>query len=596
MSDGDRYDIIVIGAGIAGSLIAKHATRAGLSVLMLEAGPETPARFDTYQQHVEDFYRALVKGPESAWAPAVAVPQPDTADLRNNNGYFIQNGPHTYGSTYSRIRGGSTLHWLGVCLRMLPEDFRLRSRYGVGRDWPLSYDQLEPYYRLAEQEIGVAADVADQEHLGVWFAQNYDYPMQRIPLSFSDRALAADIDGMPAWLQLEKFSLKVRGYPAGRNSTPRAGYIPRGAVDQDATGRLFEQYVGERCAGNTSCTPICPIQAKYNAGKTLAQADWHKLRLLTQAVASEIKVDPGTGQVQEIAYKRYEDPKSPQHVDHVARARIYVLAAHAIENAKLMLISKLGSPDGPLGANLMDHPTLYMWGQARRAIGPYRGPLSTAGIEDLRGGKFRERHAAFRFDIGNDGWRAATGAPDTTVTEAVTKMRLFGTQLREHLSHTLQRQVRFSLAVEQLPNPTNHITIDRDKSDPLGLPRPVIHYQIDDYTLRGMAEASRIGREIFARAKIQDCTDPSTSTWFPSVTYNGTVFNYHGMGHFAGTHVMGTDSADSVVDPDQRSHAHRNLYLVGAGSFPTMGTSNPTLTIAALALRTVRHLISELNG
>ena len=72
------------------------------------------------------------------------------------------------------------------------------------------------------------------------------------------------------------------------------------------------------------------------------------------------------------------------------------------------------------------------------------------------------------------------------------------------------------------------------------------------------------------------------------------VFHYHGMGHFAGTHVMGDRPEVSVVDPDQRSWEHRNLYLVGSGSFPTMGTSNPTLTMAALALRTAEHLIAEL--
>ena len=115
------------------------------------------------------FYAAASKGPESPWPPAANAPQPDTADIRGGGGYFVQNGPDKYGSSYTRLQGGSTLHWLGVCLRMLPEDFELRPRYGVGRDWPLGYDDLEPYYRAAEREIGVAADVADQAHLGVDF-------------------------------------------------------------------------------------------------------------------------------------------------------------------------------------------------------------------------------------------------------------------------------------------------------------------------------------------------------------------------------------------------------------------------------------------
>ena len=156
-SDDGQYDVVIVGAGVNGALIAKRLTRAGLRVLVLEAGPSTAWTFDGYARHLDHFYEAASKGPESPWPPAVAAPQPDTADLRSGEGYFVQQGPDKYGSSYTRLLGGSTLHWLGVCLRMLPEDFELRSRYGVGRDWPLGYDDLEPYYRAAEWEIGVSA-------------------------------------------------------------------------------------------------------------------------------------------------------------------------------------------------------------------------------------------------------------------------------------------------------------------------------------------------------------------------------------------------------------------------------------------------------
>jgi choline dehydrogenase-like flavoprotein len=130
----------------------------------------------------------------------------------------------------------------------------------------------------------------------------------------------------------------------------------------------------------------------------------------------------------------------------------------------------------------------------------------------------------------------------------------------------------------------------------MGNPRPVLSYHLDDYTLAGMAAATEVYRQVFRRAGIADRTDPEEGTWFPSVGYRGQVFHYHGMGHLAGTHVMGGSAADSVVDPHQRSWRQRNLYVVGAGSFPTMGTSNPTLTMAALTLRTAKHMISELVG
>ncbi len=592
MNTREHFDVVIAGAGVAGALMAKYLTRAGLKVLLLEAGPASATSFEGYQEHVRHFLAASAKGPESAWPPDAHAPQPDTADLKLGNGYFIQNGPDRYGSTYTRTRGGSTLHWLGVSLRMLPEDFQLHALYNVGRDWPLRYDDLEPYYCQAERELGVSADVAEQNYHGLTFTDGYDYPMQRVPPSYSDRKLAAAVDGMQVDLGDGPVALKIRTYPAARNSIPRAGYRPIGAIDTRADGSV-EIYVGERCAGNTSCTPICPIQAKYNAGKTLAQADPARLKVLSQAVVSRVNVDPVSGEVQSLTYLRYD---AHGFSIHTASARAYVLAAHAVENAKLMLISGLTGPQDRVGKTLMDHPALYAWGLAPEPVGAFRGPLSTAGLEDLRAGPFRARHAAFRFDIGNDGWRAPAGAPDTTVAAAVIKQALYGRQLRQQLAASLTRQVRFSLAVEQLPDPANRVTIDAGHPDPLGLPRPVISYRIDDYTKAGMAAANQVYKQVFQRAGIADFTNPNEGSWFPTVTWGDEVFAYHGMGHFAGTHAMGTSRHDSVVDSYQRAWDHHNLYLVGSGSFPTMGTSNPTLTLAALTIRTAEHLIARLRA
>src|SRR5207302_2568976 len=112
----------------------------------------------------------------------------------------------------------------------------------------------------------------------------------------------------------------------------------------------------------------------------LAQADRGYVRVIAQAVVSKIHVDPVSGMVQGIEYQRYEDAESPRHTVHSAKARAYVLAAHAVENAKLMLASGLGGAHGLVGKSLMDHPALYAWGLSPVPVGAYRGPLSTAGI------------------------------------------------------------------------------------------------------------------------------------------------------------------------------------------------------------------------
>ena len=273
--DVPTHDVIVVGAGVSGALVAKRLTDAGLRVLILEAGPDTTSSYADYLDHIEQFFGAAGKGPESPWSPAVAAPQPDTADLRTADqhaGYFVQTGPQLYASSYTRVLGGSTMHWLGVCLRMLPEDFQMKTRYGVAVDWPIGYDDLEPWYRDAEWQIGVSADVADQAHLGVTFLPGYDYPMRRIPPSWSDQLLATAVDGTSVQFGSTACTLKIRSYPAARNSIPRGDYVPVGAVDVRPDGQALGHELGQRCAGNTACTPICPIQAKYNAGKTLAQA------------------------------------------------------------------------------------------------------------------------------------------------------------------------------------------------------------------------------------------------------------------------------------------------------------------------------------
>jgi choline dehydrogenase-like flavoprotein len=277
-----------------------------------------------------------------------------------------------------------------------------------------------------------------------------------------------------------------------------------------------------------------------------------------------------------------------------AVGRTYVLACHALENAKLMLLSGLHGPHDMIGANLYDHPTLLAWGLAPERVGPYRGPLSTSGIEDLRGGDFRDRHAAFRIEVGNDGWLWPTGAPDSTVSAAVAK-GLFGHALRASMYDLVGRQVRIGCLVEQLGDPSNRVTLDTKHKDKLDIPQPAVTYDLDDYVLDGMRAASSVAAQVFAQAQIADHTDPLNS--FAAVaTHHGKLYAWDGAGHFAGTHLMGDDRTTSVVDSHQRSWEHPNLFLAGPGSMPTMGTSNPTLTVAALAFRTAQEIKRHPDG
>jgi choline dehydrogenase-like flavoprotein len=596
------YDAVIVGAGIAGSIMAKQLAAAGANVLVLEAGTAQSLDYNGFLANLETYYGSGAKVPNAPYPYNPNAPQPNVLDVvadngpANSRGYFVQTGALPFRSDYVRSVGGATKHWLGTCLRMLPEDFQTKTRFGVGLDWPVGYQDLKPYYAKAEREIGVSADTSDQRRLQellgfkeAWFDPDYIYPMHRVPQSHVDKVFAKGVEGLAIDFDGDSYPLEVTSTPQGRNSIPNAeypgGYRPLGAVGAPD--------IGQRCQGNSSCVPICPVQAKYNALKTLSAALTDKrgtVDLVAQAVASQVRLRED-GRVREVVYKAYSDPASPPYDTFVARGRLFILAANAFENTKLMLASGLGGPT--IGQYLMDHPVLPTWGLAGEPLGTFRGPGSTSGIETLRSGAFRRRRAPFRIEIDNWGWNWATGAPVSTAQEFIGD-GLFGAALRKALFVTVQRQVRLGFLMEVPPDPNNRLTIDPAYMDRLDNPRPVISFNLPDYVKEGLAAARRTSKLIFKTMGIEDRT-----TYSPSdagyVQWEGDDFNVRGAGHCVGGHVMGSDPVSSVVGPDQRAWGHKNLWLIGCGVMPTEGTSNPTLTMAALTFMAAESVVDALG-
>jgi choline dehydrogenase-like flavoprotein len=592
------HDVVIVGAGVVGAIIARHVAERGYDVLVLEAGPATAATWGDYQANVEHYLAASIKVPNSPYASSPLAPSPSVLDVTaiplpdgvDASGYFVQRGPLPFASDYLRAAGGTTMHWLGTCLRMLPHDLDTRTRYGHGADWPLTYDELEADYRHAERELGVAAEVQDQRYLGVDFPDDYVYPMHRIPPSWCDRRIAAGLEGQPIHLDGATCELTVTSTPQARNGMPNPaydegrGYRPVGAVD--------DPHRGQRCEGNSSCIPICPVQAKYNARKTLAAAARRHVTLRTQAVATRVQVG-ARGRVAGITYRTY-DGNGPGPETTVT-AKVYVLAANAIQNATLLLASDVANRSGQVGRNLMDHPFLMTWALMPESIGAFRGPSSTSGIENLRDGPFRRERSAFRIELANWGWDFCAFGPYADVEAAVHDEGMVGAALRLRLAATVPRQIRFGFLLEQPPDPDNRVTVERRWTDAMGNPRPVLRYDLDDHVRRGFAAAASLSRQAFEALGATEATSWSaTSPGY--LTYEGVGYAYAGSGHNGGTHRMGSDGTTSVVDTDQRSHDHDDLYVVGCGSMVTFGTSNPTLTAAALAFRSARSIVADLGS
>jgi choline dehydrogenase-like flavoprotein len=334
------------------------------------------------------------------------------------------------------------------------------------------------------------------------------------------------------------------------------------------------------CCGSSTCNPICPVQAKYDATVHVAMAERAGAELVEQAVASSIEIGPD-GRVAGVRYTR------PDRTEARAVGRVYVIAANGIETPKLLLQSRTAErPAGAanssdqVGRNLMDHPSRLSWALAGEPLWPFRGPMSTAGIESPRAGGWRADHAAFRIQLDNRGWAWPAGTPDATV-QSLVDQGLRGAALDRALADRSSRELSLATMAEQLPQPENRIVPDLDHRDAIGLPRPRITFRVDDYTRRALDHGRRVHETVFAAIRATDVHHAETMV---------------GAGHLMGTYRMGRDPKTSVVDADLRAHDHPNLFLLGSGVFPTGAASNPTLTIAALALRAVDAIRRALSG
>lgn len=532
-------DVAIVGSGIAGALIAWKLAAAGVRVTILEAGPPV----DRSQGPATALAQLATTVPDApypqvAWAPAPAVLDPSN--------YLVQTGPDTFASNYERRLGGTTWHWLGTAVRLVPNDFRLHSEYGVGLDWPLSYDEIAPWYEVAEHAIGVAGD--DAEDNGAPRATGY--PMPPFPLTYSDQKFAAAVAPL---------GLRVTATPQARVSA-RTGYNNR-----------------PQCCGNAFCIPMCPIGAKYDAMVHVELATAAGAQVIHNAVVHRLESD-AEGTITSLTYRQ------PDGADVSVTARRFVVAAHAIETPKLLLMSRTDAlPNGlanrsdQVGRNLMDHPTQLSYAMAVDPVGPYRSPLSTAGIEDLRDGPFRSERGAFRIEIGNDGWSWPGFDPPGLAGQLIDE-GYWGPELYNQIRERSLRAVRMAALVEQLPEPESRVTLS-DEVDAIGIPRPQVNFIVNDYTRRGIEAAKEQLGQIFEALGVQWTTH---------------VDALQGAGHIMGTYRMGTDAATSVTDSLGRTWDHPNLWLAGSGLFPAVGTGNPTLTIAALALRAAPEIERDL--
>ena len=530
MENQNSADVVVIGAGISGSLLARKLAKTGMSVLILESGPR-----QMRGELVQRFRHSAFKGDFlSPYPYSELAPDPRYAPAANH--YLEQVGPHPFNAQYIRMVGGTSWHWAAQMWRFLPNDFKMHSVYGIGKDWPVGYDDLEPYYYEAE----VIAGVGGSDETGS--PRSHPFPMERVPASWFQQRVT------------QRLAAQFK-------------------VLDDCTARNSRSFDGRpACCGNNNCMPLCPIDAQYHGGIAADSAEQAGAKIVPQAVAYRIEHD-AKGDIAAVHY--YDWNKQ----SHRVTGKIFVLAANAIETPKLLLMSAsdkypdgIANQHGNVGRNLCDHPAIGVTFDADEQIWPGRGPVSPCSIGQFRDGDFRGEHAPFRIDISN-------ASQVASVTQELIAEGYSGARLDAAIRDRASRRMSIKNALEQLPDPHNRVTLS-DKKDALGLPTPRIYWNVDDYVLKGTAATRQRYDEIAALlggTNIKHSKDNA----------------FANRQHITGTLSMGQDPATSVTDAWGRAHGHSNLFMVGTGLMPTVGTCNATLTAVALALRTADKIAQE---
>lgn len=540
-------DVCVVGLGAAGGIIASELARAGLRVVGLEAGPaRVPPGTDEVEFHIQ---RKLM------WH------EPETL--------VVDGGPPLRGTWLSRNLGvGGPLHWSCITYRFHPSDFRVRSESGVPagtsvEDWPLSYDDLEPYYDRAEAAIGIAGQAELMPFAG---PRRRPYPLPPVPQSRAALVFAAAAR-----------RLGYHPYP-----TPAAiATVPRGGRDGcNLCGRCGHYDCFRAAKGNTR---DALLPAALATGRLEVRAGCR---------AERVTVDPRTGLARGVRYRTADGERCE------VQARTIVLANGAAYQARLLLLSRsrahphgLANSSGLVGKNLMFHTNVLAYGLLDEPVYADRGPQTAAAFDDLNEDRPRRRHGAsfvrgaavvgglpLPFVGGPLAFAHALGRLAPTPPGVPT----WGTGFRDFLAHAYSRHFAVFALCEDLPMEENRLELDPTIRLGDGGPGLRIHYRYHPNT-RAMEAfmLERIG-EVLRAAGARDV-----------VAYQPRLPGGMFAGHIMGTTRMGNDPQTSVADPDGRAHDVPNLFLPGSGLFVTSAGLNPTGTIFALAYRTAEAIARD---
>ena len=518
-------DVVVIGSGAGGGVIAKELGESGLSVVVLEAG----RRFDPpkdYPTDAQDF--------ETTSPSVFDAPNPLRDRFTSTNPSF----------SIHRVKGvgGSTLHYVAISPRLHESDFEVRSRDGLADDWPIRYDDLEPYYARVEYELGISGPDGPE-------ANPFDsrrsrrFPTPPHPFNLASRAIKRGADKLGLHFFREPLAIPTLDW-GGRPA----------------------------CIGAGTCALGCRIRAKSSIDVTYvpkAEATG-RVEIRPECMAREITITP-EGKARGVVYI------DSQGRDHEIKARAVVVAGNAIETPRLLLLSRsrlypngLANSSGLVGKYFSEHLAIFAGGLFAERVDPWRGVPSGGMMQD-----FYETNP--RNDFAR-GWSIVVNLDGYQWPLSVARrVKGWGSEHKRRTREMFGHVVGLASIGEQLPDVRNEISLDPLVTDSYGLPVPRVVIAPGGNDLAMAKRISESLRDVLNAAGARE-------VWVGTLGAGASS-------HYVGTCRMGTDPGTSVVDSWCRTHDVPNLFVGDGSVFVTGGAVNPALTISALATRTAEGIL-----
>ena len=524
-------DVLIVGAGASGAVAAARLAQAGFSVVCLEQG-DWPD-YTRARAAFPDF--ELTSGRDWAWDPNVRGAAGD---------YPVDDSDSDITALMWNGVGGGTVVYAAHWQRNMPSDFRVRTLDGVADDWPLTYEDLEPFYVRVEKDWGVSGLAGDTA-----FPPGDGPPMPPVPLSKLGRTVARAHNRL-GW----------HWWP-GPNAIATRPY-----------GRLHA------CLQRATCLWGCAEGAKATVDRTYWPVAVDRgVQLMTRARVKRLLMDP-TGLV---AGALYVDANGQ---DHELRAEITIVCANGIGTPRLLLLSAddrhpqgVANSSGLVGKRLMMHPFGTVVGLFDEDLDSWQGVWG----QHIHSLEFYETDASRGFLRGAKWGLQPTGGP-LSMTRSFpwgVENPIWGSDFPHKLRQRLGRSAMWGIIAEDLPDEANRVVLDPTRTDAFGIPAAKILYRLSDNSQQLVAFHQARARESLQAAGAYE------TVVAPFIRATGW--------HLLGTAMMGQDPARSVVDPWGRSHDVENLFIFDGSLWPTSSGMNPTATIAALALRNAEHLIEQ---